>query len=183
MRCVDVAALFAAAILRRNPDSVVIPFDTRAYEAKMDPSDSILSIAERLSKYGGGGTNCALPFEAANVLYRERKFAGVILVSDNESWVGTGRHGSTAVMTAWETFVANQRKLAGRQTGEPTALAAGSSPKLVCIDIQPYQTTQACERADILNIGGFSDSVFNVISAFLDDNNQRFVAEVEAIEL
>jgi len=183
MRCVDVAALFAAAILRRNPDSVVIPFDTRAYEAKMDPSDSILSIAERLSKYGGGGTNCALPFEAANVLYRERKFAGVILVSDNESWVGTGRHGSTAVMTAWETFVANQRKLAGRQTVEPTALAASSSPKLVCIDIQPYQTTQACERADILNIGGFSDSVFNVISAFLADNNQRFVAEVEAIEL
>ena len=34
MRCVDVAALFAAAILRRNPDSVVIPFDTAAYEAQ-----------------------------------------------------------------------------------------------------------------------------------------------------
>jgi 60 kDa SS-A/Ro ribonucleoprotein len=34
-----------------------------------------------------------------------------------------------------------------------------------------------------MNIGGFSDSVFNVISAFLVDNNQRFVAEVEAIEL
>ena len=48
---------------------------------------------------------------------------------------------------------------------------------------QPYQTVQACERADIMNIGGFSDSVFNVISAFLADNNQRFVAEVEAIEL
>jgi hypothetical protein len=66
MRCVDVAALFAAAILRRNPDSIVIPFDTRAYDAKMDPSDSILSIADRLSKYGGGGTNSALPLEAAN---------------------------------------------------------------------------------------------------------------------
>ncbi len=47
----------------------------------------------------------------------------------------------------------------------------------------PYQTVQACERADIMNIGGFSDAVFNVISAFLADNNQRFVAEVEAIEL
>jgi hypothetical protein len=34
-----------------------------------------------------------------------------------------------------------------------------------------------------MNVGGFSDSVFNVISAFLADNNQRFVAEVEAIEL
>ncbi len=34
-----------------------------------------------------------------------------------------------------------------------------------------------------MNIGGFSDSVFNVISALLADNNQRFVAEVEATEL
>ncbi len=173
MRCIDVAALFAAAVLRRNPDSVVIPFDTRAYDVRIDPNDSILSIAERLSKYGGGGTNCALPLEAANVLHRERKFAGVVLVSDNESWVGTGRHGSTGVMTAWETFVAHQRKLAG----------SAAAPKLVCIDLQPYQTVQACERADIMNIGGFSDSVFNVISAFLADSNQRFVAEVEAIEL
>jgi 60 kDa SS-A/Ro ribonucleoprotein len=173
MRCIDVAALFAAAILRRNPDSVVIPFDTSAYDAKMDPNDSILSIAERLAEYGGGGTDCSLPLVAANQKHAKRKFAGVVLVSDNESWVGTGRHGSTGVMTAWEAFVANQRKLAGKE----------ANPKLVCIDLQPYQTVQACERADIMNIGGFSDSVFNVISAFLADNNQRFVAEVEAIEL
>jgi 60 kDa SS-A/Ro ribonucleoprotein len=173
MRCIDVAALFAAAILRRNPDSVVIPFDTSAYDAKIDPNDSILSIAGRLAKYGGGGTNCALPLETANVRHRTRKFAGVVLVSDNESWVGTGRYGSTGVMTAWEAFVARQCKLAGRET----------NPKLVCIDLQPYQTVQACERADIMNIGGFNDAVFNVISAFLADNNQRFVAEVEAMEL
>ena len=173
MRCIDVAALFAAAILRRNPDSVVIPFDTSAYDAKMDPNDSILSIAERLAKYGGGGTDCSLPLVAANQKHAKRKFAGIVLVSDNESWVGTGRHGSTGVMTAWETFVANQRKLAGKE----------ATPKLVNIDLQPYQTVQACERADIMNIGGFSDAVFNVISAFLADNNQRFVAEVEAIEL
>ena len=173
MRCIDVAALFAAAILRRNPDSIVIPFDTSAYDAKIDPNDSILSIAERLAKYGGGGTDCSLPLVAANQKHAKRKFAGIVLVSDNESWVGTGRHGSTGVMTAWEAFVANQRKLAGKD----------AAPKLVNVDLQPYQTVQACERADILNIGGFSDSVFNVISAFLADNNQRFVAEVEAIEL
>ena len=173
MRCIDVAALFAAAILRRNPDSVVIPFDTRAYDAKIDPNDSILSMAERLAKYGGGGTDCSLPLVAANQKHAKRKFAGIVLVSDNESWVGTGRHGSTAVMTAWEAFVANQQKLAGKE----------ASPKLINIDLQPYQTVQACERADIMNIGGFSDAVFNVISAFLADNNQRFVAEVETIEL
>ena len=105
MRCVDVAALFAAAILRRNPDSVVVPFDTAAYEAKVDPQDTILSLAERLAKYGGGGTDCSLPLAQANSKYAKRRFAGVVLVSDNESWVyagrafGYGQQGATGVMT------------------------------------------------------------------------------------
>jgi 60 kDa SS-A/Ro ribonucleoprotein len=173
MRCVDVAALFAAAVLRSNPDSVVIPFDTQAYDAKIDPNDSILSIAKRLAGYGGGGTDCSLPIKAAVEKYPKRQFAAAILVSDNESWVGAGRYGATGVMSAWEDFLANQRKLAGKN----------ASPKLVCIDLQPYQTVQACERAEIMNIAGFSDSVFGVIKGFLDDSNDRFVSEVEAIEI
>jgi 60 kDa SS-A/Ro ribonucleoprotein len=171
MRCVDVAALFAAAILRRNPSSVVIPFDTAAYLPKVDPQDTILSLAQRLAKYGGGGTDCSLPLRQANTRYEHRRFAGAVLVSDNESWVGTGRHGSTGVMTEWQKFVANQRKM------------GVMNPKLVCIDLQPYATTQAPERTDILNVGGFSDAVFNVVAAFLDDDVNRFVAEVEAIQV
>jgi 60 kDa SS-A/Ro ribonucleoprotein len=152
MRCVDVAALFAAAILRRNPDSVVIPFDTAAYEAKVDPSESVVSLAERLAKYGGGGANCSLPLAAANANYASRKFAGCVLVSDQERWVGAGRAGSTAVMTEWQAFVRNQVRLHGKDF---------AGPKLVCIDLQPYTTTQAGEpacgsRSDILNVGGFS---------------------------
>jgi 60 kDa SS-A/Ro ribonucleoprotein len=171
MRCVDVAALFAAAILRRNPESVVVPFDTAAYQVKIDPQDSILSLAQRLAKYGGGGTDCSLPLREANTRYDHRRFAGVVLVSDNQSWVGVGQHGSTGVMTEWQKFVTNQRKL------------GVMDPKLVCIDLQPYASTQAPERTDILNVGGFSDAVFNVVAAFLDDDANRFVAEVEAIEL
>ncbi len=174
MRCVDVAALFAAAILRRNPDSVIIPFDTAAYEAKVDPGDTVLSLAERLAEYGGGGTNCSLPLAAANSRYTNRKFAGCVLVSDQESWVGAGRAGSTAVMTEWQTFVRNQVRLHGK---------GFAGPKLVCIDLQPYTTTQAPERSDILNVGGFSDAVFRVVASFLADDNGRFVAEVEAVEL
>lgn len=66
MRYVDVAAL-VAAILRRNPDSVIVPFDTQVFEAKVDPSDSILSLASRLANYGGGGTDCSLPICKANL--------------------------------------------------------------------------------------------------------------------
>lgn len=58
-----------------------------------------------------------------------------------------------------------------------------SSPKLVCINIQSYGSTQAPERDDILNIGGFSDAVFNVVASYLADDAGRFVADVEAIEL
>ena len=57
------------------------------------------------------------------------------------------------------------------------------SPKLVCINIQPYGTTHAPKRSDILNIGGFSDAVFKVVSALLRDEPGRFVADVEATEL
>jgi len=177
MRCVDVAALFAAAILRRNPDSVVVPFDTQAYQVRLDPSDSILSLAERLARFGGGGTDCSLPLREANTRLRQRQFAGAVLVSDTESWVYRGRpqaygsSGSTGVMTEWQQFVQNQKRL-----GAP-------KPKLVCLDLQPVTTTQAPDREDILNIGGFSDAVFSVVASFLDESADRFVAEIEKIEL
>ena len=175
MRCVDVAALFAAAILRRNPDSVVIPFDTAAYEAKVDPGDTVLSLAERLARYGGGGTNCSLPLAAANTKYRDAAFcrrgAG-----ERQRKLGRRRpqRSRRRVMTEWQTFVANQVRLHGR---------GFAGPKLVCIDVQPYTTTQAPDRSDILNVGGFSDAVFNVVAAFLAEDAGRFVTEIEAIDL
>ena len=47
--------------------------------------------------------------------------------------------------------------------------------KLVCLDVQPYATSQVSEREDVLNIGGFSDQVFDLIAAFaageLDSDN------------
>jgi 60 kDa SS-A/Ro ribonucleoprotein len=174
VRCVDVAALFAAAIVRRNPDSLVVPFDDRVHPVRIDPADSILSVAERLAQLGGGGTNCSLPLIEANANHASCRFAGCILVSDNESWIGTGRHGSTATLTAWNEFVKNQARLQG---------AMGVSPKLACIDLQPYTTTQAPERSDILNVGGFSDAVFKVVSAFFGNDPAGFTTEVEAIQL
>jgi 60 kDa SS-A/Ro ribonucleoprotein len=174
VRCVDVAALFAAAILRRNPDSVLIPFDDKTHRVTVDPHDTILSLATRLAQYGGGGTDCALPLKEAVARHGKRPFAGCILVSDMESWIGVGRHGSTGVMTAWQSFVVQQARL------HPRGAAA---PKLVCIDLQPYATTQAPDRSDILNIGGFSDAVFNVVAAFLSADEERFVREVEAVEV
>jgi 60 kDa SS-A/Ro ribonucleoprotein len=37
----------------------------------------------------------------------------------------------------------------------------------VCVDLQSYTTTPAPDRSDILNVGGFSDAVFEVVASFL----------------
>ena len=57
--------------------------------------------------------------------------------------------------------------------------------KLVCLDIQPYTTAQAQNRSDILNIGGFNDSVFTLIGAFAERGMSVdfWVDEIERIPL
>ena len=57
--------------------------------------------------------------------------------------------------------------------------------KLVCIDIQPYGSTQAAEREDVLNIGGFSDRVFDVIAQFAAGTlaADHWVGVIEAVEV
>lgn len=152
VRCIDVAALVAAAVLRRNPLAEVVPFESKAIEIRLNPRDSVMTNAEKLAALPCGGTNCSAPLALLN----QRKAKGdlIVYVSDNESWMDSPLHGrfggsATETMKQWATF----------QQRNPRA-------RMVCLDIQPYGTTQAKEREDILNIGGFSDQVFEVIAEF-----------------
>ena len=97
----------------------------------------------------------------------------MIYFSDNESWADQftdprPRYGSTGLMKEWE-------KLKKRC---PNA-------KLICVDIQPYTSSQALERKDILNIGGFSDTVFQLIDWFCQGklDGSHWVNEIEKIEI
>jgi hypothetical protein len=65
----------------------------------------------------------------------------------------------------------------------PASSGGSGSNKLVCIDLKPDVTTQAPDRSDILNVGGFSDAVFRVVASFLGDDANRFVGDIEAVEL
>ncbi len=147
--CLQVAALVAACILRTNRSAEVLPFSDDVVPAALNARDTVLTNAAKLAALPSGGTNCAAPLAAMN----KRKAKGdlVIMVSDNESWRGPQQGPGTAFMVEWEAF----------RKRNPAA-------KLVCLDLQPYATTQAPERADILNIGGFSDQVFDLIAAFAD---------------
>jgi 60 kDa SS-A/Ro ribonucleoprotein len=147
-RCVDVASLFAGAMLRRNADAEVVCFDTEPRAVRVERRDSVMTNARVLASVGGGGTNTS---SALALLNAQRVKADlVVYVSDNESWMDAGRVGNhTQTMAEWNTLVARN----------PGA-------KLVCIDLTPHAHTQAKDRADILNVGGFSDKVFDVVAAF-----------------
>ena len=149
-RCIDIAALVSAAMLRTNPKARVIPFEQITVNVQLNPRDSIMTNAEKLANIGGGGTACSAPLALLN---REKADVDlVVIVSDNESWADRGQWGGkTSLMKEWD--ILKQRC--------PEA-------KLVCLDIQPYTTVQVQNRCDILNIGGFSDQVFTLIGSFAE---------------
>ena len=51
----------------------------------------------------------------------------------------------------------------------------------MCIDIVPNTTVQNEERQDTLNIGGFSDSVFDVINDFVSGNSKGLCEKVDLV--
>lgn len=166
VRCIDVAALVAAAVLRKNRTARVLPFEQSVVKLQLNARDSVMTNAKALASIGGGGTNCSAPLALLN---QERAMVDVvILVSDNESWVDARRHGATQTMREWEAL----------KNRCPQA-------KLVCIDIQPYATTQAAERRDIMNVGGFSDAVFGMVAQFVDGKTsaEHWVGEIDKISL
>jgi 60 kDa SS-A/Ro ribonucleoprotein len=95
-RCVDVAALVTAAVLRRNPDALVLPFEHRVVELRPSSESSVLENARRLAAVGGGGTDCSAPLPWLN---RHAERADLVpMVSDNESWIDSGHSRATATL-------------------------------------------------------------------------------------
>lgn len=171
VRCIDVAALTAATVLRKNPRAEVIPFESKVVAVRLNPQDSVVTNARKLAKLLAGGTNCSAPLEFLNRLRAQGDL--VIYVSDNESWIDAPHYGrfgggATETMKEWASF--RQRN--------PEA-------RMVCIDAQPYGTVQAKERDDILNVGGFSDQVWDVIAEFARGglNANHWIGVIESLAI
>ena len=166
VRCIDVAALVAAAFLRRNVEARVQPFENRVVNIRLSAADEVVANAVKLASVGGGGTNCSAPLAQLNA--ERAKVDLVVFVSDNQSWVDATRSGDTGLMREWASLKARNPKA-----------------KLVCIDLQPYGTVQAAERPDVLNVGGFSDAVFQVVADFAtgEIGADHWVGKIEAVEL
>jgi len=166
VRCIDVAALVAAAVLHKNPRTEVLPFECDVVEVNLNSRDSVMTNATKLASVGGGGTNCSAPLALLN--RRQAKGDLVIFISDYESWVDAGGGRGTATMREWNAFTERN-----------------PSARLACIDVQPYRTVQAVEREDVLNVGGFSDQVFDVIAEFARGglNANHWIGVIDSVAL
>ena len=171
--CNQVAALFAASILKANEDNCeVFQFDTHCKPmTKLNARDSIMTNIEKIA-FNGGGTDCSSVIRYLND--HSSKGDLVIIISDNMSWVDHagygardyGNHGATPMAQAWHSFKVRNPKA-----------------KLVCLDLVPQTHVQVKPSSDVLYVGGFSDSVFDVIGSFVENEKNDpnfFVNKIES---
>ncbi|WP_430391673.1 vWA domain-containing protein [Dyella sp. 20L07] len=166
VRCIEVAALIAACLKRVNVDARVIPFAESVRKCRLNPRDSVMTQAQQLVNLMGGGTNVSAPLVLLN---KERSEVDLlVLVSDNQSWVDTRINGGTETMRQWEEL----------KLRNPNA-------RMVCIDLQPYMTSQTVESTDVLHIGGFSDAVFDLLARVASGGtgDTHWVERIQAIAL
>lgn len=167
--CMDVAALFASSIARRNPNTHLIGWASNVgyMNTFINPMDSIVTNAQKMAQASwqyGGGTNSQLALALMN---QDNKKADIVIyVSDNASWMHSNYNGATGMMVEWTKFKKNN----------PNA-------KLICIDIQPGNSSSVPSTKDILNVGGFNDAVFTVVDSFTKNSNEDFVATVNSVAL
>jgi 60 kDa SS-A/Ro ribonucleoprotein len=170
---VNAAALISASILRKNPTAEVIPFSDTISTVRLNPRDSIMTNTNILSKIPSGGTNCSAPL--AHLNKHNAKGDLCIMLSDNESNLDSKGYGhgpcahqyGTQMLDEWNRF----------KTRNPSA-------KLVCLDLTPNATIQTINRSDILNLGGFSDSSWEVIAKFAQGGlGQHWVDVIESTKI
>ena len=164
VRCIDIAALIAAAVFRANPAARILPFAEHAMPIDLDPKASVAVNAARLAAIRGGGTAVSEPLRL--LADQQAEVDLVVIVSDNQSWMDARGGPATASMVEWE-------RIAKRNP----------SARLLCVDIQPHGTTQASGRAEIINIGGFSESLFELMAHFARGEVGSWVELIERTEV
>lgn len=162
VRCIDVAALYAATMLSANRGATVLPFNdgVRTFDWS---TRSVLATTKALTALLGGGTNVSAPL--AELVRRRTAPDLVVILSDNQSWIDTRRGGASETLVQWDAI----------RRHNPRA-------KLVCVDLQPYANTQAPSGHDVMNVGGFSDQVFDAIAAFANrEDGADLVGRIDAM--
>ncbi len=174
--CHEVGAVIASAFLRKNPQARIYGFNTQLFDASrcgLNPRDSVMTNVEKLASLPSGGTDCGVGL--SHLVKTKATGDFVLFVSDYESWfdphtrisAGIGRRG-TAMAELWTQYRSRNK-----------------NAKLCCMDLTPRPNHQVTPRADILNVGGFADTAFDVMASFAKGelDGKHWSAQIDKVEL
>jgi 60 kDa SS-A/Ro ribonucleoprotein len=174
--CVQVAAMIGSAFLRKNQESSIIAYsDSAITNHGCEPRDSVMTNAQRLASIGGGGTNLSAAFRELN--RAKAKGNLVVVASDMETWMDT--NDKSVPRLPWhDDGTVPAKEWAEYKARNPNA-------KLVCINLQAADHCQVTNSPDVLNIGGFSDTLWEVIRSFVEGvpSSDHWVKVIESITL
>lgn len=157
--CADVAAMFGACIARKSENCTVLTFMDRVNDSYKNPKMSILTFAQKLSNSCGG---TAITSVLDYIKNQGIEFDNLVIVSDCESWRDSSYH-SNGFDDMWNKM--------------------SQGKKLISIDLTPNTYTNAStKRKNNLFVGGFNDSVWQVIKNFLE-NSENFTCQIDKIKL
>jgi 60 kDa SS-A/Ro ribonucleoprotein len=158
-RCIDIAGIFTAAMLKSSEDAIVLPFENHVVDVKLSRRDSAMTTSEKLARIGGGGTAVSAP--VSYLLDRKIAVDTFIGITDNIEWARdqSGRHGFLPTWNLYKERVAPQAKA-------------------FLITIAPYRHAVApTDAPDIHYIYGWSDTVLSYIGL----SRQGLAGQVESV--
>lgn len=145
-RYIDIAGLFAAALLRLSSDSLVLPFNHAVAKITLDRHASVLYSTEAIAAHCNGGTALSAPISA---LIAARQVVDTFIgITDNEEW-GVDSYGNHGFWQTWQTY---------KKQVAPHA-------KAFLLTLAPYNHAVAPAKAqDVYFIYGWSEQVLSYIS-------------------
>ena len=155
VRCLDVAALFGAAVFRKNPEARLYPFSRGVIPVNVEPRDTVTTISSKLASIGGGATDWDAPLRmmSATKFYPDL----CIYFSDMQGWVRpavqagyySGDRYATSAQKYWQELSRKNKKA-----------------RLIMVNLAAYSSIQVKESERAMLVGGFTDEVFKVANQF-----------------
>jgi len=167
-RCWDVAGLFAAAVLRKNPDAKITAFsETLFHRDGLNSMDSIATITKGIIGTGFHGcTQWDAPINWA--LHNKEHFDAIIWISDMEA----NMDANSSRRTGWinDGCYVDDATSAGRLL---TQYRKNVNPNCKAITMNVVANAGHAQLdgekdPNLLQISGFSDHVFDVIASFME---------------
>ncbi len=161
----DIAGLFTAALWKRYPEALVLPFGTEVLPIRgVRVRDSLMTVAQGIGQLRGGGTDLSAP---VTWLQTRHKVVDLFIgLTDSEDWgAGSGWH-TQGFLAAWQEY--------------RRGVAPGAQAVLIQLAPNGTRVSPPSEKS-VHYVYGWSDSVLRYVGHVAQ--GQSVVAHIRSTEI